>query len=273
MVIISKRIYHRFQKSLLQYGILATIGRCLVWPFMYLSWRIVERTPIERQRLKAGEDFDKNHNVESVRTRGSEWAADIESENWAEGTGYEATPAGLVRRSIEMLGINHEEFTFLDIGSGKGRVMLVAAEFPFMKILGVEYDPDLHEIAARNILAYRNNAQRCMDIKSFCHDAVTFPLPITPLVLFFHHPFGEIVLNRFLESVRISLQDHPRKIYVIYYDPICGETFANAGFREVASQVRGSTNLPREVGHKRPLWLSRIAFHNSLGEEFAIYEK
>ena len=241
---------------MLQHGVLETVGLCLLWPFMFVSWKIKERTPFARQRQRAGEEFDRQYGVDTTRNRSTEWAADIESENWAEGTGYAATPPDTVRRSIQLLQIDHEEFVFIDLGSGKGRVMLVASEFPFKECLGVEYAPDLHEVAVRNIAAFRSDTQRCNVIKSYCHDAATFTLPEAPLVLFFAHPFGDAVLEKFLQSLQRSLRENPRKVYVIYYDPICNDQFVNAGFSEI-----GSHNLARFN-----------TFHNRLGKEFIIYD-
>ncbi len=250
------KIRRRLEKSVLQYGVLATVGRCLMWPFMFIGWKIMERTPFERQRRQAGEEFDQQYGVDTTRNRGTEWAADIESENWAEGTGYAATPPDTVRRSIEPLQIIHEEYVFIDLGSGKGRVPFVASEFPFKECLGVEYAPDLHEVAVRNIAAFKSDKQRCKVIKSYCHDAATFPLPETPLVLFFAHPFGDAVLDKFLQSLQRSMREKPRKVYVIYYDPICSDQFVGAGFREIGSQNLGTFNT----------------FKNRLGKEFVIYE-
>ncbi len=267
-----KKIRRRINKSILRYGVVATVGRSLIWPFMYIGWKMIEWGPFERRRRLAGEQFDLEYGVNTTRERGAEWAADVDSENWADGTGYDATPPDTVRRSIGLLNIRHQEYTFIDLGSGKGRVMLVASEFPFKECLGIEYAPDLHEVAVSNIEAFRSEKQRCKVIKSFCHDAVTFPLPEAPLVLFFAHPFGQAVLEKFLQSVQRSLQEHPRKVYVIYYDPICSDQWVDAGFREVHSQDLGTSQFLPKFFYSRLRWFELNTFRNSLGKEFVIYE-
>jgi predicted RNA methylase len=254
--LLPNKIRRRLEKAVLQHGVLGTAGRCLIWPLMYIGWRIMERTPFERQREQAGEDFDRQYGVDTTRSRGTEWAADIDSENWGEGTGYAATPPDTVRRSIQSLQIDHEEYVFIDLGSGKGRVVLVASEFPFKECLGIEYAPDLHKVAVRNIADFSSDKQRCKVVKSHCLDAAKFSLPETPLVLFFAHPFGDAVLDKFLQSVQRSLRETPRRVYVIYYDPICSDQFVSAGFREI-----GSHNLPR---------INR--FRNRRGKEFIVLE-
>ena len=253
---LSDRNRRRLQKARLQYGFLGALGRLLIWPAMFVGWRLRDRLPFTRHRRRAGEEFDKEHGVHTVRDRSTEGAAEIDSEHWAAGTGYAASPPDTVRRSIRMLDIDHQEYVFIDLGSGKGRVFLVASEFPFQECLGVEYAPDLHEVAVKNIASFRSDKQRCMTLRAYCGDAAAFTLPASPLVLFFAHPFGGAVLDQFLQGVLRSLDETPRKMFVIYYDPICGEKFVEAGFREV-----GSHDLPRFH-----------TFRNRRGKEFVIYE-
>jgi predicted RNA methylase len=238
---------------------------------MYMGWKIIERTPFERQRRQAGEAFDRQYGVDTTRNRSTEWAADVESENWAEGTGYYPTPPDAVRRSIQALQIDLEEYVFIDLGSGKGRVMLVASEFPFKECLGVEYSPDLHEAAVRNIADFSSDKRRCNTIRSCYHDATTFPLPETPLVLFFAHPFGDAVLDKFLQNVHRSLREKPRRVYIIEYDPVYRDQFRDAGFRETGGQNLGAAQFLPKLFY-RLKWFETNTFRNRLGREFVIYE-
>jgi hypothetical protein len=266
------KIRRRLKKSVLQYGVLVTAGRCFAWPAMYVGWRLVEMSPSERRRRARGEAFDAVCGVDTERSRFSEWDADIDSPNWAQGVGYDPTPAETVRKSLRLLPIDFEDYTFIDLGSGKGRVPLVASDFPFHEIIGVEYAPDLHAVAEQNIAAYSNPDQRCTRVRSVCHDAAEFPLPKRPLVLFFAHPFGESVIRKFLDWVDRSLTRAPRKIYLIYFDPICGAMFAGGRFREFAScDLPHRTILPKFF-YTRLRWFELIGFRNRDGKEFVIYE-
>jgi hypothetical protein len=49
------------------------------------------------------------------------------------------------------LNIDPRNFTFIDFGSGKGRVLLIAAGLPFKAVVGIEFSRELHEIAVQNI--------------------------------------------------------------------------------------------------------------------------
>lgn len=106
--------------------------------------------------------------------------------------------------------------TFIDVGSGKGRVLLVASEYPFRKIIGVEFARDLHDIAVQNVKAYRSPTQRCRDISLECADATTYRMPGEPTVLFMANPFEGGVMDGFLRNVEQSLREHPRPFYVLY---------------------------------------------------------
>ena len=263
-------IRRRLRKSVLEYGVFATIGRCLVYPLMFVGWRIIERTPFERQRVQAGLEFDRLYGVDTSRNRNTEWADDIDSDSLSEGTGFYPTPPDAVRRSIPALPIKAEDYVFIDLGSGKGRVMLVASEFPFKQCLGVEYDPGLHEVAVRNIAAFQSELQRCYDVQSYCHDATTFQFPEAPLVLFFAHPFHGSVLERFFEILRRSLRANPRDVCIIEYDPVYRDQFQAAGFPEIGGQDMGEGQFLPEIFYKLE-WFKRHTFRNRKGKEFVTY--
>jgi SAM-dependent methyltransferase len=67
------------------------------------------------------------------------------------GAHYLPSPVAFVRKLLRGLNIRYESYVFVDLGSGKGRVLLLAAELPFKEIIGVEFSPELHAIARSNI--------------------------------------------------------------------------------------------------------------------------
>ena len=76
---------------------------------------------------------------------------------------YQPTDAALFQEMMASLPIDFSEFTFMDLGSGKGRTLLMASEYPFRRIVGVEILPELHRLP-RKILpatrARRSNVRR-----------------------------------------------------------------------------------------------------------------
>lgn len=112
------------------------------------------------------------------------------------------------------------DFTFLDFGSGKGRTLLMASDYAFRHIIGVELLPALHQIAQENLHLYKSESQRCFNLQSICADATSFPFPEGPLVVYLFNPFPEAGLRRVIANLEQSLRDHPRPAYVLYHNPL-----------------------------------------------------
>ena len=136
---------------------------------------------------------------------------------------YQPTEPSAFKEMIETLqetrNLNLDEFTFIDLGSGKGRTLLMASDYPFRRIVGVELLPSLHKIAQENVSRYKSESQRCFALESVCADATSFPLPQEPLLLYLFNPFPESGVRRTVENLKNSLQLHPRPAYVLYHNP------------------------------------------------------
>jgi SAM-dependent methyltransferase len=145
------------------------------------------------------------------------------------GEGYKASLPKLLTESLARLPIEYEDYTYLDLGSGKGRGLLLAAAFPFRAVIGVELVPELHAIAEANIRKYRG-VRRCALVRSAWADAREFAIPDGPLVAYLYHPFTKPVLEQVLERLRASLEREPRTLYVIYLRPLHAETLERCAF-------------------------------------------
>jgi SAM-dependent methyltransferase len=143
---------------------------------------------------------------------------------------YIGTPVTLIRRILRRLPADLREFTFVDFGSGKGRTLLVAARFPFKRIVGVEFGRELHDIAVRNIRACADPRQRCRDIQSVCADARRFEIPAGPCVLYLYRPFSGPVLAEVMERIASSWRSAPRRMYLVYVCPFSSDPFEALGF-------------------------------------------
>src|SRR5271166_1783309 len=105
---------------------------------------------------------------------------------------YQPTDPALFHEMLDALkaaaALDFREFTFLDLGSGKGRTLLMAADYPFRRIVGVELLPTLHQIAQENLHRYHNQSQRCFTVETICGDATEFAFPAEAIVLFLFNP-------------------------------------------------------------------------------------
>src|SRR6185503_13873283 len=115
--------------------------------------------------------------------------------------------------------IDFQNFTFIDLGSGKGRVLLMAAPYGFKKIMGVEFIPEWHRIAEQNIRKFTAQYGTASAIESFCMDAREFQFPAEPLVVYLFNPFPEPVFAAVMDNLRRSIIQTPRAVYIAYRFP------------------------------------------------------
>jgi SAM-dependent methyltransferase len=133
--------------------------------------------------------------------------------------------------------LDFRDFTFIDLGSGKGRTLLMASDYPFRRIIGVELLPSLHEIAQENLRLYKREAQKCFALESICGDATDFPLPGDPLVIFLFNPFPESGMRKVVANLEQSLRAHPRAVYVLYHNPLLEHTLGESKLlRKIAGE-------------------------------------
>jgi len=170
----------------------------------------------ERRRSRYGDiDYDFDHGVDttwanvSLRTRLRELLS---------GAQYQASEPFLFHEILGALPVPADGFTFIDLGSGKGRTLLMASDYPFARISGVELLEELNRTAQKNIAAYHSEQQKCFNIESICCDAREFVFPDEPLVLYLFNPFPQYVLTTVLENLRESVERDPREVYVIYHN-------------------------------------------------------
>jgi hypothetical protein len=111
-----------------------------------------------------------------------------------------------------------EQTVFLDIGAGKGRAMLLASQFPFLRVEGVELNAELARIAQSNIgiWAEDDRAYALAPLELHHADAVKHTLPREPTLAFLFHPFELPILRRFLKHIETSLAAHPRPFDLLY---------------------------------------------------------
>jgi SAM-dependent methyltransferase len=93
-----------------------------------------------------------------------------------------------------------EETTFVDLGAGMGRAVLLASELTFKSVIGVELHPTLAGIARKNVRAWREVGRERTAIRIVEGDAAEFQLPAGPVLVFLFNPFGAAVLKRVLKG-------------------------------------------------------------------------
>jgi SAM-dependent methyltransferase len=173
-------------------------------------------TPERRRRRYGDMEYDWEHRVNTTSgTVG--WRERLLGLFYSP---YQPTDAALFQEMMASLPIDFSEFTFVDLGSGKGRTLLMASEYPLRKIVGVEILPELHRAAEENIANYQSTTQQCTQVESVCADACAFDLPEGPLVVYLFNPLPEAGLHQVLLNLEKSLRQHVRPLYVLYQNPL-----------------------------------------------------
>jgi|RhiMethySRZTD1v2_1073278.scaffolds.fasta_scaffold306554_1 SAM-dependent methyltransferase len=132
---------------------------------------------------------------------------------------YVATTASLIYEILNSLALQADTFAFVDMGSGKGRALLVASEYAFAKIVGIELSPQLHRIAEANIKRYSPASQQCTVFQLHCMNVADYAYGPEPVVLFLFDPFGRETLRSVIANLEASLSVKPREAFVVYIYP------------------------------------------------------
>jgi SAM-dependent methyltransferase len=123
----------------------------------------------------------------------------------------------LVRRWRRTRGAARlEDFTFVDVGAGMGRAVLLAAELPFKAVVGVELHPGLAAIARKNLTVWRKIGRARAPMKITCVDAVEFEWPAGPCLAFLFNPFGAAVMRRMLKGLAQSFKGRGEALDLLY---------------------------------------------------------
>jgi ribosomal protein L11 methylase PrmA len=144
---------------------------------------------------------------------------------------YQGTNYYLLEKVFDYLKEHKANKRIVDYGSGKGRVMVVAAHYRFTDITGIDFSSQLCEEARRNTDAL--NQFPSVKFTVIHAEATTYQIKKEDNVLFFFNPFDEVVMEQVVINIRQSLRKYPRKLYVAYINPEHKDLFEEAGFEEV----------------------------------------
>ncbi len=137
---------------------------------------------------------------------------------------YVGSQPSVVRRAISALG-DIRDYVFVDLGCGKGRVTVVASEFPFRAVSGVELSAALAATARLNAAAIARQFPERPKVTIAEANVVHFPLPAAKTVLFNYHAFGAELMAKIVARCEAALAsgELPHMFFIIYYNPIHAE--------------------------------------------------
>ena len=196
--------------------------------------------------------WDVRHEVETRRTVALS-SLGIEGE-------YSSSGPMFIKR-LNRLKLNWSRFVFIDLGCGKGKVLLMAAQFPFRQIVGVEFAPELAELARKNVTTYRGLAQVRQRVEVRTEDAADYEFPLSPLVIYCFNPFSERVMRAALSNLERSLWQHWRETYLIYANPVLESVVAEYTFLQLIDTADNHRSYRCSIGN-RPMKNGSALFHD-----------
>ncbi len=129
------------------------------------------------------------------------------------------------------------EKRLIDVGSGKGRVMVVAAHFGFSQIIGIDFAKELCETAQINVDKIKARFPNTF-FKIYCNDILNYSIMPADKVFFLFNPFNKEMMEKFSENIDLSIKDYPRTIYCVYANPLQKQSLLERGYREVYTITR-----------------------------------
>ncbi len=119
--------------------------------------------------------------------------------------------------------------TFVDVGSGKGRVLLLAAQQGFKRVVGVEFSAPFCGQARRNLEIFSKQVQPLSPVEVVQADITRHEWRGDENVFFLYNPFDSVILAQFVERLKQSLAAHPRPVWLIYSAPLHASVLGDSG--------------------------------------------
>lgn len=169
--------------------------------------------------------FDRSRGVRTAGNASFRQAGDAVGSGGGDGEIYVPARAANGRAALREARVkDRAATTFIDLGSGKGRMLFVAAEMGFGRCVGVEFSRSLHGHAVENIGRFRGRGAG--QIESVLADAGEFAFPAGALVVYLFNPFGAETMGRVMANLTRSMAEAPRHVVVVLLWPELGAMVA-----------------------------------------------
>jgi predicted RNA methylase len=186
----------------------------------HLNWQIAWY--LQQYRI------DKKFGIET-RERETLYLEGIDPEKAQGAEWYEPVKWRVFSEIMANTPIEYSDYTFIDLGSGKGRALVFATQYAFNRSIGVELSEHLHDIAVSNIQSFEAKRGQKSNIELTCCDVREFEFPPGNLVFWMYNPFFGEVMLRFLSNLAEHCATTGNEAYLCYYMPQCREEIESRG--------------------------------------------
>ena len=149
---------------------------------------------------------------------------------------YQAVAREDFEQMIGSLPQDVSSFCFIDVGSGKGRALVLAARHSFAEVIGIELSARLNRIAEQNIAKVGPSLRTSVELIN--QDARQFKFPVMPTVIFLFNPFGEEVMRAVVQHIEQTHRDSYLPVYLLYLWPFQEKVIAETKMWEEISKGR-----------------------------------
>jgi SAM-dependent methyltransferase len=149
---------------------------------------------------------------------------------------YEPSGWSALRRASRWVPFSSDD-VFVDFGCGKGRIVYLAAKYPIKKVIGVENNGSLTDIARENIERNYNHL-RCKTIDLITADVLDFKIPDDMTIAYFYNPFINRSFMKVIDNIHRSMQQTSRPVWMIYLNPIMNYALKNHTWLRLIAEYR-----------------------------------
>lgn len=181
----------------------------------------------EKQRSDA--EFDARYGTDTGGVQSLADVTEIVGDNARHGLAHIASDPDQFSDMLGRLALHVADYTFVDLGCGKGRALLLAGEVPFRSIMGVEFVPAFADAARKNLAIAAAKGLRS-DIEVVTGDATQFDFPSGPLLVYLFNPFDSSIIRRVAHNVMESWRADQRPVFIVYSNPIHKDEFLALGW-------------------------------------------
>ena len=130
--------------------------------------------------------------------------------------GYGAVNHDFFREIFQSIPTPLAPYAFVDVGSGKGAAVLMASEFPFRRLIGLELTAELIKVARANVQKFNAATGAQLDPLWVHCDFFKWPLPDEPLLFFFNNPFPDQITLEALDHLERVVSAHRHPVLLVF---------------------------------------------------------
>lgn len=178
-------------------------------------------------RILVDYGFDLKYGTDTMRKVDTD-SFDTNSDRKVHAQCYQASKARPLLKMFRILRLSKNKI-FVDLGCGKGRVLLIAAQLGLKRVVGIEFCAQLCRQARKNIDSFLKKYPSSPPIEVIEADVASYEFKGDENIFFLYNPFDSVILGLALENISRSVQRTPRDLWLIYNNPVYHELVLSNG--------------------------------------------